>query len=84
MNGIRYQLLHRTASAIYEAQRYRTKRAMMLVHSFSEADTSFGDFQAFSEVMGMPVREVNQVSEERECEAVRLRLAWVKDRPSGA
>ena len=33
VDGIRYQLLHRTASAIYEAQRYRTKRAMMLVHS---------------------------------------------------
>ena len=31
LGGIRYQLLHRTASAIYEAQRYRTTRAVMLV-----------------------------------------------------
>lgn len=77
----RYQLLHRTASAIYEAQRYRTTRAIMLVHSFSMADTSFGDFQAFAEAMGAPVPAVNRVSAERVCEGVRLRLAWVSDRP---
>ena len=53
----------------------------MLVHSFSEADTSFRDFQAFSEIMGMPVGEVNQITDECEGEGVRLRLAWVKDKP---
>ena len=78
----RYQLLHRTASALYEAQRYQVKRAMMLVHSFSEANRSFQDFQAFAEIMGMPVGDVNQVSGERECEGIRLRLAWVKDTPT--
>ena len=82
VESIRYQLLHRTASAIYEAQRYRTTRTIMLVHSFSVADTSFGDFQAFAEAMGMPVLAVNQVSAERECEGIRLRLAWVRDRPT--
>ena len=82
VGDIRYQLLHRTASAIYEAQRYRTKRALMLVHSFSLTDASFADFQAFAELMGTQVRTVNRVSEERECEGVRLRLAWVKDRPA--
>ena len=81
VEGIRYQLLHRTASAIYEAQRYRTTRAIMLVHSFSAADTSFSDFQAFAETMGMPVPAVDRVSTERECEGIRLRLAWVRDRP---
>jgi hypothetical protein len=35
VGGLRYQLLHRTASAVYEAQRYRSRRAIMLVHSFS-------------------------------------------------
>lgn len=78
----RYQLLHRTASAIYEAQRYRTTRAIMLVHSFSTADTSFGDFQACAEAMGVPVPAVNLVSAERECEGIRPRLAWVRDRPT--
>ena len=81
VGGIRYQLLHRTASAIYEAQRYRTMWAVMLVHSFSATDASFHDFQAFAECMGIPVQAVNRVSEERECEGIRLRLAWVRDQP---
>ena len=29
--------------------------------------------------MGVPVQAVNRVSEERECERIRLRLAWVRD-----
>ena len=53
----------------------------MLVHSFSAADASFEDFRAFADLMGTPVPAVNRVSEERECEGVRLRLGWVKDRP---
>ena len=53
----------------------------MLVHSFSVADASFGDFQGFARAMQVPVQSVNQVSEERECEGIRLRLAWVKDQP---
>ena len=81
VGDIRYQLLHRAASAVYEAQRYQTERAIMLVHSFSVTDTSFGDFQEFAKAMGIPVQSVNQVSEERECEGIRLRLAWVKDEP---
>ncbi len=81
VGGIRYQLLHRAASAIYEAQRYRTMRAVMLVHSFSVTNASFRDFQAFAKSMGVPVQGVNRVSEERECEGIRLRLAWVKDQP---
>ena len=81
VGGLRYQLLHRTVSAIYEAQRYQTERAIMLVHSFSVTDASLGDFQAFAKAMGVPVQSVNQVSEERECKGIRLRLAWVKDQP---
>ena len=82
VGDIRYQLLHRTASAIYEAQRYRTKRAIMLVHSFSLTDTSFDDFKAFAKLMGIPLDAVNRLSEERECEGIRLRVAWVKDQPT--
>lgn len=82
VGDIRYQLLHRTVSAIYEAQRYRTTRAIMLVHSFSMKNTSFCDFQAFAESMGVPVQAVNQVSAEQKCDGIRLRLAWVRDRPT--
>ena len=54
----------------------------MLVHAFSLTNASFVDFQAFAELMGTPIPAVNRVSEERQCEGLRLRLAWVKDRPT--
>jgi hypothetical protein len=47
VGGLRYQLFHRTASAIYEAKRYRCPHALMLVHSFSLAHRWFEDFAAF-------------------------------------
>ena len=49
---LRYQLLHRTASAIYEARRYRSKLAVMLVQSFAEDHESYADFAAFVRAMG--------------------------------
>lgn len=55
VGGLRYQLLHRTASAIYEAKRYRCRHAMMLVHSFSATRRWFEDFSAFSSAMRVPL-----------------------------
>lgn len=73
VDDVRYQLIHRTAAAVYIAKRRRVARAVMLVHSFSPTDASFGDFWEFSHLMGMAVKDVNQMSEERVCEGVRLR-----------
>lgn len=50
--SIRYQLLHRTASAAIEAQRFGTIRAAMVVHSFSQDKLWFEDFAAFSALFG--------------------------------
>jgi hypothetical protein len=36
--SVRYQLLHRAASAIIAAQQYFASRAVMLIHSFSATD----------------------------------------------
>jgi hypothetical protein len=49
---LRYQLLHRTASAIIEAQRFKTDSAAMVVHSFSPSRLWFDDFARFVEAMG--------------------------------
>jgi hypothetical protein len=37
----RYQLVHRSVSALIEARRFAARHAVMLVHSFSERDDSF-------------------------------------------
>ena len=43
----RYQLFHRTASAIIEAKRFNANYAMMIVHSFSPEHKCFADYQDF-------------------------------------
>lgn len=51
--GIRYQLLHRTASAILTADRFNASAAVMLVHSFSLGRRWFDDFAAFAGLFGI-------------------------------
>jgi len=50
--GIRYQLLHRAASAVIEAERFHARDAAMIVHSFSPEQASLGDYQAFVGLFG--------------------------------
>lgn len=50
--ALRYQLLHRTASAIIEADRFKTDEAAMIVHSFSSSGKWFEDFAAFVALFG--------------------------------
>ena len=45
---VRYQLIHRTASAVIMAERFGAKAAVMLVQSFSPTDKGFDDFCEFS------------------------------------
>ena len=78
--NLRYQLLHRTAATIYEAQSYKVCKAVMLVHSFSEKHKGFDDFRKFAEAIKAPVSCRNKLSEEVTLEGVALRLAWVADR----
>ncbi|MBF0185959.1 MAG: hypothetical protein HQM06_16440 [Magnetococcales bacterium] len=74
---IRYQLLHRTASALIEAQRFQAGKAVMIVHSFSQQHEWFEDFARFTELFGMnsqpgvmtpPIRRAN----------LQLYLGWVR------
>lgn len=49
---LRYQLLHRAASAILEAERFGADHAVMLVQSFSQEHIWFDDFAAFVDALG--------------------------------
>ena len=44
--------MHRTASAVIEAQRFHARDAAMIVHSFSQRQSSFADYEAFLELFG--------------------------------
>ena len=74
-----YQLLHRTASAIYEAHNYGFPKAIMLIHSFSDRAAWFDEFSRFSTAMELPVNHPNSVSAAKICDGVELRLGWVTD-----
>ena len=50
---IHYQLLHRTASAVIEAERFGTNAAAMIVHSFSTENRWFEAFRDFAHLFGI-------------------------------
>lgn len=52
IDSTRYQLLHRTASALIEAERFRAKYALMLVYSFSQEHQWFEDYADFASLFG--------------------------------
>ncbi len=81
VGGLRYQLLHRTVSALYEAERYGCDRALVLVHSFCPSPGSLADFVAFGEALGMSDVVVGAVSSPVVRQGVQLSLAWVDDEP---
>ncbi|MGD1086757.1 MAG: hypothetical protein ABSA47_18620 [Verrucomicrobiota bacterium] len=53
LDGIRYQLLHRTESALRSAEDFAASHAVLLVHSFSTAATGFNDYTAFLQLFGL-------------------------------
>lgn len=80
---LRYQLFHRAASAIFEAERYGVDRAALVVHSFDSRDASFSDFAEFARTLGVGSPEVGSLTVAKTIGGVQLRLGWVRDRVSG-
>lgn len=75
--SIRYQLLHRTASAVIEAKRYHAQKAVMLVHSFSQESRWLDDFQAFAALYGKNI-VIGTLTHAAQVDGVDLYLGWVK------
>lgn len=80
---IRYQLLHRTASAVIEARRFHCQAAAMIVQSFVglDAENHFGDYADFIRLYGaVPMKD--QLLFISEIDGIRLFSAWVYTSPS--
>jgi len=73
---VRYQLLHRTVSAILEAKRFRTKEAVMVVHTFSKTNEWFENYQYFLSLFKLKA-EVNQAVSVKLANEINLSFAWV-------
>ncbi len=79
IDHIRYQLLHRTASAVIEARRFSAPNALMLVHSFSKTDESFTDYAGFVGLYGLVGVMPGSLVYVKNLDGVNLYCAWVKD-----
>lgn len=80
---LRYQLLHRTASAVLEAKRYRARHAAMLVQSFCPKGSWHKDFTAFARAAGFGDVPVGSISSPKDCDGVSLQIGWVSDPVKG-
>jgi hypothetical protein len=74
--SVRYQLLHRTASAVIEAKRFHAAHAILLVHSFSQSQEWFSDYVAFAGLFGAEAH-INRLVSVGERSGVSLHLCWV-------
>jgi hypothetical protein len=82
VGGLRYQLLHRTVAAVYEANCYRCHHAAVIVHSFTgDAYVGFEDFRAFGTAIGAPITKARPLSLARVLDGVAVTLGWVRDDP---
>jgi len=79
---IRYQLLHRTASAVIEAKRFHCGAAAMIVQSFvkSDSENHFEDYMRFVQLYGVTPMKGNLVFLAH-IDGIRLYSAWVHTVP---
>ncbi len=75
---IRYQLLHRTASAVIEARRFHALYAAIIVQSFVADDTE-NHYNDFREFLGLYSKEAikGQLIELTKIKKCRLFAAWI-------
>src|SRR5712671_2682614 len=78
--SVRYQLLHRAASAIITGEQYRAAAAVLLVHSFSRERTGWSDYQAFARLFGVEA-EIGSVQQLGNASRIPLFGVWVVGNP---
>ena len=76
--GLRYQLLHRIASAIIEANRFKAGPAVMLVHTWAPNQEGFDAYSTFVNALGGSP-EVDSVT--RITTVNNLFIGWVRGEP---
>jgi len=75
--GLRYQLLHRTASAVIEAESFDASTALMLVHTWAQNDEGYADYRDFAMAIGGNP-EINSVTVTN---VPALHVGWVRGDP---
>jgi hypothetical protein len=79
-DSLHYQLLHRTASAVIEADRFKTDDAAMIVHSFSTENKWFEAYAEFLGLFGLSAKPGEMVRTNLP-NGRELRLGWAQGDP---
>jgi hypothetical protein len=79
-DDLHYQLFHRTASAILEAERFKTDDAAMIVHSFSPENKWLDAYAAFLGLFGLTANQGKLVNR-RLPSGRTLYFGWAKGDP---
>lgn len=74
---VHYQLIHRTVSALVEAERYKADAAAMIVHSFSPTTKWFEQFSAFCRLLGVDP-EPGKIYRANTSTRVPLHVGWAR------
>lgn len=83
VSALRYQLFHRTASAVLEAKRYRAGQAAMIVQSWSQINCGWSDYQSFFNVLGLRDLVIGRLSAPLLIDGILLQTAWSNESQSG-
>jgi len=78
--SIRYQLIHRAASAVITGEQYRAVAAVIIVHSFSQERAGWSEYQAFTRLFGVE-SAVGSVQRLGRASSVPLFGVWVAGNP---
>lgn len=78
VDNIRYQLLHRTVSAVIKAKEFNASNALMLIHSFSQYDEWFDDYREFFNLFNSSFIEPNTIKLAKKINNIDLYLGWVR------
>jgi hypothetical protein len=78
---IRYQLLHRTASALLLARKFNAHHAAMVIHSFSRTGAGLEDFAAFTELFGGQRSTPDSLLALRHSGSINLYAGWASGDP---
>jgi hypothetical protein len=73
--SIRYQFLHRLASAVIEAERFHAKYAMVIIHSFSTMNKGLDDYKMFLDLFKAK-GEVGQLTHLTTHSGIDYYLGW--------
>ena len=81
VEDFRYQLFHRTVSAIITAEKFTAEKAIMIVHSFSQTEEWFDDFSKFLKLLNPVI--INPVTDKiYKCgilsSGIELHIGWIK------